>query len=44
MTRDLLGALDRAEADGAVVLLRRRERIFSGGYDLKCSPKGRPRS
>lgn len=39
MTRDmleaLLGALDRAEADGAVVLLTGRERIFSGGYDLK---------
>jgi enoyl-CoA hydratase len=27
-------ALDRAEADGAVVLLTGRERIFSGGYDL----------
>jgi len=39
MTRDmleaLLGALDRAEADSAVVLLTGRERIFSGGYDLK---------
>jgi len=39
MTRDmleaLLGAFDRAEADGAVVLLTGRERIFSGGYDLK---------
>ena len=27
------GALDRAEADAAVVLLRGREGIFSGGYD-----------
>ena len=39
MTRDmleaLLGAFDRAEADGAVVLLTGRDRIFSGGYDLK---------
>lgn len=39
MTRDmleaLLGAFDRAEADGAVVLLTGRERVFSGGYDLK---------
>jgi enoyl-CoA hydratase len=35
MLEALLGALDRAEADGAVVLLSGRERIFSGGYDLK---------
>lgn len=39
MTRDmleaLLGAFDRAEADRAVVVLTGRERIFSGGYDLK---------
>lgn len=39
MTQDmleaLLGAFDRAEADGAVVMLTGRERMFSGGYDLK---------
>lgn len=31
----LHGALDRAEADKAVVMLSGRERMFSGGYDLK---------
>jgi enoyl-CoA hydratase len=39
MTKDMLEALlaafDRAEADGAVLVLRGRERVFSGGYDLK---------
>jgi enoyl-CoA hydratase len=34
MSRALLAALDRAEADHAVVLLTGRERIFSAGYDL----------
>jgi len=31
----LHSALDRAEADKAVVMLSGRERMFSGGYDLK---------
>lgn len=35
MLRALHGALDRAQAEGAVVLLSGRERMFSGGYDLK---------
>jgi len=35
MLEALLGAFDRAESDNAVVLLSGRERIFSGGYDLK---------
>jgi enoyl-CoA hydratase len=39
MSQELLGALheafDRAEADNAVVMLSGRERMFSGGYDLK---------
>ena len=39
MTKDMLEGLlavfDRAEADNAVVVLTGRERVFSGGYDLK---------
>jgi enoyl-CoA hydratase len=35
MLTELLAAFDRAETDGAVVLLSGRERMFSGGYDLK---------
>jgi enoyl-CoA hydratase len=35
MLKALLGAFDRAESDAAVVLLSGRERMFSGGYDLK---------
>jgi len=34
MLQALLAALERAEADRAVVLLSGRERFFSGGYDL----------
>src|SRR5262245_35624442 len=34
MLAALRAALDRAESDRAVVLLRGRERIFSAGYDL----------
>jgi enoyl-CoA hydratase len=34
MQQAIGAALDRAEADQAVVLLTGRERIFSGGYDL----------
>lgn len=44
MTKDmleaLLGAFDRAEADGAVVVLSGRERMFSGGYDLNMFSQG----
>ena len=37
---DAVGAaLDRAEADGAVVLLTGRERTFSAGFDLRCEPE-----
>jgi enoyl-CoA hydratase len=35
MLRALHAAFDRAEADRAVVMLSGRERMFSGGYDLK---------
>lgn len=35
MLEALLGAFDRAEADNALVMLTGRERMFSGGYDLK---------
>lgn len=34
MQQALSGALDRAEADRAVVMLTGRARMFSGGYDL----------
>ena len=34
MQSELGSALDRAESDGAVVLLRGRPRMFSGGYEL----------
>ncbi|WP_040775177.1 crotonase/enoyl-CoA hydratase family protein [Nocardia pneumoniae] len=34
MIRDIAAALDRAEADRAVVLLTGRSRMFSAGYDL----------
>jgi enoyl-CoA hydratase len=40
MIEALHTALDRAEADGAVVLLTGRERIFSGGYDLGMFKRG----
>ncbi len=35
MVRALGGALDRAQADGAVVVLTGREGVFSSGFDLK---------
>lgn len=35
MLEALLAAFDRAESDAAVVMLSGKERIFSGGYDLK---------
>jgi enoyl-CoA hydratase len=37
----LNGALDRAEADRAVVLLAGRARMFSGGYDLAMFSRSR---
>lgn len=38
MLADVAAALDRAEADEAVVVLSGRERTFSGGFDLRCPP------
>src|SRR5262245_61435730 len=35
MIRALDDALDRAQADGAVVLLTGREGVFSAGFDLR---------
>jgi len=35
MLRSVLAALDRAERDGAVVVLTGREKYFSAGFDLK---------
>lgn len=35
MLRAVMAALDRAEADGAVVLLTGRDKYFSAGFDLK---------
>ena len=46
MSPDMLGALheafDRAEADGAIVILSGREGIFSAGFDLKVISHGSP--
>lgn len=42
MLADLSAAFDRAEADGAIVLLTGRERTFSGGFDLRTEPAGWP--
>lgn len=41
MLEALHAALDRAETDGAVVLLTGRDGIFSAGFDLKVFPQGR---
>lgn len=41
MLETLHAAFDRAEQDGAVVLLTGREGIFSAGFDLKVFPQGR---
>ncbi|MFL5817046.1 MAG: crotonase/enoyl-CoA hydratase family protein [Conexibacter sp.] len=38
MLAELSAALDRADADGAIVLLTGRERTFSGGFDLRTEP------
>src|SRR5215831_17787666 len=40
MFSDMAEALDRAEADKAVVLLTGREGIFSAGFDLKSLGPG----
>jgi enoyl-CoA hydratase len=40
MLNALHGALDRAEHDGAVVLLRGRERCFSAGFDMNVFAEG----
>ncbi len=42
MLAELSAAFDRAEADGAIVILTGRERTFSGGFDLRCEPAGWP--
>lgn len=42
MQAQLAAALDRAEADDAIVILTGRERTFSGGFDLRCPPEGWP--
>jgi enoyl-CoA hydratase len=36
MSSELMGCLDRAETDGAVVLLTGRATTFSAGFDLRC--------
>ena len=40
MQADLTAAFDRAERDGAVVVLRGRPGVFSAGFDLKVLQKG----
>jgi enoyl-CoA hydratase/carnithine racemase len=42
MLAELSAGFDRAEADGAIVLLTGRERTFSGGFDLRTEPDGWP--
>jgi enoyl-CoA hydratase len=42
MLAELSAAFDRAEADGAIVVLTGRERTFSGGFDLRTAPDGWP--
>jgi len=42
MLAELSAAFDRAEADGAIVLLTGRQRTFSGGFDLRTEPAGWP--
>lgn len=38
--RELYAALDRAEADRAIVILTGREEVFSAGFDLKVMKRG----
>ncbi|MBM4195671.1 MAG: crotonase/enoyl-CoA hydratase family protein [Gammaproteobacteria bacterium] len=40
MFRDIYAALDRAEADRAIVILTGREQVFSAGFDLKVMKAG----
>jgi len=40
MLAALNAALDRAESEGAIVLLTGREGVFSGGFDLKILKRG----
>jgi enoyl-CoA hydratase len=42
MLAELSAAFDRAEQDGAIVVLTGRERTFSGGFDLRTEPVGWP--
>jgi enoyl-CoA hydratase len=42
MFADLNAAFDRAQADGAIAILRGREGIFSAGFDLKVLTAGGP--
>ena len=42
--RELYAALDRAEADGAVVVLTGREDVFSAGFDLRVMNRGGPQA
>jgi enoyl-CoA hydratase len=42
MQEAINGALDRAEADGAVVVLTGREQTFSAGFDLRAAPEAWP--
>jgi enoyl-CoA hydratase len=39
MLEELFAALDRAEGDGAVVVITGRSQTFSGGFDLRCPPE-----
>ena len=42
--REIYAALDRAEADGAVVILTGREDVFSAGFDLNVMRRGGTRA
>ena len=42
MQEAINGALDRAEADGSVVVLTGREQTFSAGFDLRAAPEAWP--
>lgn len=42
--RGLYRAFDRAEADGATVILTGREEVFSAGFDLKVMNRGGPKA
>jgi enoyl-CoA hydratase len=42
MLTELIGRLDQAEKDGAIVVLTGREKTLSAGFDLRCPPEGWP--